>query len=294
MSRVKLVLGPDKPLRIQPRLISLLAILFLFGFLTRAAAQEGSHFRFVILGDRTGETEPGVFAETLHEAAAENPAFLVGVGDLIQGMQDRTAEAEWQEAERLLDPYRRFLLYLAPGNHDVWSEPSAMLFRKYGGHPLHYSFDYGGAHFTILDNSRSDQFSVGELSFLDQDLRDHAGENPKFIVSHRPGWILNVMAKDPGFPLHQLAKKYGAKYVIAGHIHALIRGEVEGVTYLSAPSAGGHLRAGKYNNGSFFGYTVVDVVGSGVSFRFQELMPPFGQGRATKLNDWGPAGLVTP
>lgn len=262
-------------------------------FLAVAGAQQPARFRFVILGDRTGETEPGVFAKALQEAAAENPVFFVGVGDTIQGLRDESAETEWREAERLLAPYRRYRLYLAPGNHDVWSERSEMLFRKYAAHPLHYSFDYADAHFTILDNSRSDQFSASELSFLEEDLKAHAAQPLKFIVSHRPGWILNVMLKDPDFPLHQLAKKYGVKYVIAGHLHALVHGEIDGVTYLSVPSSGGHLRApGRYEDGSFFGYTIVEAGAGNVEFRFRELGSPYGQGRVTPLQDWGVAGLA--
>ena len=42
------------------------------------------------------------------------------------------------------------------------------LFEKHAGRPLHYSFDYGAAHFTVLDTSRSDELSEGEH------LLDHA------------------------------------------------------------------------------------------------------------------------
>ncbi len=34
--------------------------------------------------------------------AQTNPAFVVTVGDTIQGLNDTTAEAEWQEAEKIL------------------------------------------------------------------------------------------------------------------------------------------------------------------------------------------------
>jgi UDP-2,3-diacylglucosamine pyrophosphatase LpxH len=264
----------------------------LLAFLAAAGAQDPGRFRFVILGDRTGETEPGVFLRALQEATRDNPAFLIGVGDTIQGQRDETAEMEWQEADHLLTPYRRYRLFLAPGNHDVWSESSAMLFQKYTGHPLQYGFDYGVAHFTILDNSRSDRFSAEQLSFLEEDLRSHAAQPLKFIVSHRPGWILNVMLGDPNFPLHQMAKKYGVKYVIAGHLHALIHGEIEGVTYLSMPSSGGHLRTGKYEDGSFFGYASVEAGAQGARFRIGELSAPYGEGRETPLDDWGAAGLT--
>ena len=76
-------------------------------------------------------------------------------------MHDATSQTEWQEVESILKPYRRFPLYLAPGNHDIWSEASERRFRQHAGHPRHYSFDRGPTHITILDNSRSDELAPG-------------------------------------------------------------------------------------------------------------------------------------
>ena len=124
-----------------------------------------------------------------------------------------------------------------------------------------------------------------------KDLELHKNQPLKFIVSHRPSWILNAVLGNPGFPLHQLAKRYGVKYVIAGHIHQMLHFEVEGVTYLSMPSSGGHLRLEKqYDKGWFFAHTLVSVVGDSASFEIKEAAPPYGQSRVSKLSDWGAAG----
>lgn len=256
--------------------------------LLAASALAQDAFHFVILGDRTGGAVDHVYEQVWAEAAKTNPAFVVGVGDTIQGLEDATAEAEWRQTEKILALYRRFPLYLAPGNHDVWDEVSARLFRQYTGHPLHYSFDHGPAHFTILDNSRSEELSAGELAFLEDDLKAHASQPLKFIVSHRPSWIFSAAALNPDFPLQRLARKYGAQYVISGHLHELLHFKLEGVDYISMPSAGGHLRAsGKYEEGWFFGYASVEVGSKGVEIRIREL-----DGRLSLLNDWGPTGLV--
>jgi len=261
--------------------------------LLAAAAQEPDSFRFVVLGDRTGEAQPGVYERVWKDAAAEGPAFVVGVGDTIQGWNDETADAEWQQAEKILSSWKRFPLYLAPGNHDIWSALSEKVFQKYSGHAPHYSFDYRQAHFTVLDNSRSDQLSATELTFLENDLMAHNEQPLKFIVSHRPSWLLNAVVGDPNFRLHQIAKKYGAGYVIAGHVHEMLHAELEGVDYISMVSSGGHLRSsGKYEDGWFFGYAVVDVNGKGTEFRIRELGAPYGQERSTALKDWGKAGLI--
>jgi hypothetical protein len=130
------------------------------------------------------------------------------------------------------------------------------------------------------------------LTFLEEDLKDHKDQRLKFIVSHRPSWLLKVMLNDPGFALQRIAKKYGARYVIAGHVHEMLHAELEGIDYISMPSAGGHLRAsGRYEDGWFFGYAVVDVGPKDAAFQIHELGAPYGQGRLTTLEDWGKAGL---
>jgi Icc protein len=248
--------------------------------------------RFVLLGDRTGSVQPGVWEQAWKETAGEKPAFVVTVGDMIEGLVDGKAAGEWAEALRLLQPYKSIPLYLTPGNHDIWSAASETLFRKNSGRAPHYSFDQGGAHFTILDNSRSEQFADAELAFLEADLKANASRPVKFVISHRPSWILNVALRNPDFPLHRLAKQYGVKYVIAGHVHQMLHFELDGIEYVSMPSAGGHLRAsGEYRAGWFFAYTVVQVEGQGAKFTVHELKAPKGEGRVTALADWGMLGL---
>jgi hypothetical protein len=270
----------------------LLALVALWAALSLTTA-DAPEFRFAILGDRTGETQPGVWEQVWHETAAEHSAFVLTVGDLIQGLQDDQAETQWREAKKGLEAYKQIPLYLTPGNHDIWSEASEALFRRHAGHAPHYSFDHAQAHFTILDNSRSDTLSQDELDFLEQDLQAHAAQTVKFIVSHRPSWLMYVAMQNPGFRLHQLAQQYGVKYVIAGHVHQMMHAELQGVTYLSMPSAGGHLRnSGQYEDGWFFGHTQVEVRGTDVSFQIEELKAPHGQGRVSKPGDWTLLGLA--
>jgi hypothetical protein len=258
-----------------------------------AGRAQPDSFRFEILGDRTGEAQPGVYEEAWREAAADDPAFVVTVGDTIQGLNDATARAEWTAVEQILKPWERFPLFLTPGNHDVWSAESEALFREFAHHPPHYGFDHHQAHFTILDNSRTEQFSAAELAFLEEDLEAHAAQPLKFVVSHRPSWIVDAIMGNSNFAVQRLAKKYGVRFVVAGHLHEMLHTEVDGVAYISMASSGGHLRASKrYEDGWFFAHTRVDVSGSEVHFEIHELQPPYGNGRVSQLRDWGIAGLV--
>ena len=257
-----------------------------------AAPQAGTE-RFVILGDRTGSVEPGVYEEVWKEAAAEDPSFVVTVGDTIEGMHDSTAQAEWQEAEHAIEAFRRFPLFLAPGNHDIWSAASERLFRQHAGHPPHYSFDRGPVHVTILDNSRSDEFAAEELTFLEEDLKAHVSQPFKLIVSHRPSWLVGVALRNTNLPLHRIAKQYGVQYVIAGHVHQLLHFSFGGIDYISMPSAGGHLRAsGAYEDGWFFGYALATLRGSELKLEFKEVKTPHGRGRISTPDAWGMFGLL--
>ena len=251
-----------------------------------AAPADGFHF--ALLGDRTGEAQPGIYERVWRQMAAAKPAFVLSVGDTIQGQDDATAEAQWKDALRLLEPYRQIPLYLAPGNHDVWSEASAKLFRQYAGRDLHYSFDSGGAHFAVLDNSRSDAWPAAELAWLEADLKQHAPAEVKFVVSHRPSWIVDAGLGSTAGPMHGLAKRYGVCCIVSGHVHQLIHASLDGVTYLALPSAGAHLRLnGTYPEGWFFGWTDVEIRGREVRFQVHAL-----DGPTTPLSDWGRAGLL--
>jgi 3',5'-cyclic-AMP phosphodiesterase len=249
---------------------------------------------FAVLGDRTGDAQDAVYEQVLKEAVAERPAFILTTGDSIEGGHDQTAEAQWRAVQATWKGRREIPLYVAAGNHDIWSDASEKLFRQYTGRAPRYSFDSGGAHVTVLDNSRADELSADDLAFLESDLKAHAAAQVKFIAMHRPSWILSVALGNSDFPLHRIAKEHGVRWVIAGHVHQILRFDLDGITYLSMPSAGGHLRLSKqYEDGWFFGHARVTVTGREVELAMQEAKTPHGQGRVTHPADWGAAGLRT-
>jgi 3',5'-cyclic-AMP phosphodiesterase len=257
------------------------------------ARSGGDPFHFVILGDRTGEAQPAVYEQIWTELAAEKPAFVLSVGDTIQGLQDAAALDEWRQVEKIFGRFPSLPVYLTPGNHDIWSPLSERMFRKFARRSPHYSFDFQDLHVTVLDNSRTEQLSQEELNFLEQDLQAHMGQPVKLVVCHRPSWLLPVLFGNRDTPVHQMAKKYGVKYVVAGHLHEMLHFQLEGVTYLSMPSAGGHLRAsGRYEDGWFFGHTLVEDENGKLKFQIEEARAPIGAGRVTTEADWGAAGLV--
>jgi predicted phosphohydrolase len=258
-----------------------------------AGGARSNFFQFTIVGDRTGEAQPGVYEQVWQEVAKEKPKFVLSVGDTIQGLNDRTALSEWEQIGATLLPYKAIPLYLAPGNHDIWSRNSEALFRQFSHRAPHYSFDVEQLHVIVLDTSRSDKLSEAEAEFLENDLKAHSQQPLKIVVSHRPFWLLPVLFGMTPSPVHQLLLRYGVQFVFTGHLHKMLHANLDGITYLCLPSAGGHLRDTKrYEDGWFFGHTLVQVTGKHFAMRIEEIAPPLGKGRVTTIDDWGVAGLV--
>ena len=240
-------------------------------------AAPAAEFEFAILGDRTGNAVPGIYEKVCREIASRRPALIVNVGDTIEGMQDETAEQEWTDIQPVWRAFGDIPFYLVPGNHDIWSPSSEKVWRARTGRDSAYSFDFRGAHFTILDNSRTEGLAADQMAFLKSDLSAHAAARPKFIFFHRPFWLLNVKFANANFPLQQLAHEYQAGFVVNGHLHSFDRSELQGVQYLVVGSSGGSLMHGNATGpnpkleGSYFGYAWARVKGEAATVEFCRL-----------------------
>jgi predicted phosphodiesterase len=263
------------------------AVLLIFVW-WRGFAEPGS-YRFAILGDRTGQAQKGVYEQAWREIAASKPNFVLSVGDTIQGGNDATMDAEWKALEPLFAQYKQFPLYLTPGNHDIWSAASEKKFAEVTRRPVEYSFTVENAFFVVLDTSRTEQLSDEQLKFVDAELAKSKAPL-KFVVMHKPVWLLPMMMQNLQFPLHVIAKKHKVTAVIAGHVHNLMKMEREGVLYFLVGSSGGHLRASTWNDGWFFQFMMAEVEGTRVRFSVKELDAPFGEGRKFSLEQWDERG----
>lgn len=243
-------------------------------------ADEG--YSFAILGDRTGETVPGVYEQIWREVAAQHPQFAINVGDTIQGLHTATAESEWRAARAIWTRYR-IPFYLTPGNHDIWSDSSRILYERETGRPASYSFDFKNAHFTVLDNSRSWQLSDDQMAYLEKDLKAHAAAQFKFVFFHQPFWLLPLKLGSTDFALHALMRKYKINYVVCGHVHQYTSMQHDGVVYLMVGSSGGHLRGHdpfkSFDLGWFYQHVLVRIAGSKIEATVYETGQPFGKGR---------------
>ena len=252
-----------------------------------AAGAPSNDFRFAILGDRTGDAQPGVYEQVWAEIQAWHPDFVINVGDTIQGGNDATAAAEWSALRPLWQRYR-YPLYFTPGNHDIWSPASRKIYEEQTGHPAFYGFNYQNAHFTVLDNSADPDLAGGltddQMAFLQRDLAQNRDRAPKFVFFHRPFWLIPVKFQSSHFAFHQLIARYGVRCVVSGHGHQFVHATLDGVTYLEAPSSGGKLKGQGFAEGWFYGYMQVTVKGSTIEATAQETAPPFGAGRFIHTN----------
>ena len=253
---------------VRPACASFAAIACAVLLFAAGANSPENDFQFAIVGDRTGEAVAGVYERVLSDIAPEHPAFVVSVGDTIQGGDDHTARAEWRQL-RPLWKRMRVPWFFAPGNHDVWSAASARIYTEETGHPLCYSFDWKNAHFTILDNSRTDDLSPAQLSFLESDLARLTTRGPRFVVFHRSFWWVWLRLQNTNFELQRIARKFAVTAVISGHVHEFDRMEQDGVTYLMVCSSGGHLR--DTGPGWFFGHVLATVHDGHVAFTVHKL-----------------------
>jgi len=117
-------------------------------------------------------------------------SFIISVGDLVNHGNN---ESDWDN--QFFDPsYQNIQEILANlpyqscmGNH----EESGVLFKKYFPYPFvdgrYWSFDYGPAHFVVVDQYTNYGSGSAQLTWIENDL---ASTNKlwKFIYLHAPGW----------------------------------------------------------------------------------------------------------
>jgi len=276
-------------------LTAVLAVCLAAGIRLAGLQTPTNDFHFSILGDRTGSAAPEVYGRIWREIDMLGPAFVINVGDTIQGGDDARAESDWEKVRPTLERYRRYPLFLTPGNHDIWSEHSRRLFERNAGRPGWYSFNHQQAHFTVLDNSQTLALSQEQLDFLARDLAEHRERRPKFVFFHKPFWLAPLRLGADDFPLHKLARQFGVDYVISGHTHNFARLKRDGVVYLVVGSSGASLAKylpdpANFSRGFFYHHVWVHVKGTEARFTVKELSGGGGQGRMFRAEDWEAEG----
>jgi len=133
------------------------------------------------------------------------------------------------------------------GNHEFYGSGNYYTFKKYFRYPYvadHYwSFDYGPAHFLVMDQYVSYSPGSPELTWIENDLA--ATEKPwKFIVLHEPGWSAGG-GHGNNYSVQQyiqpLCEEYNVPIVFGGHNHYYARAVVNGITHITTGGGGAPL-----------------------------------------------------
>ena len=129
------------------------------------------------------------------------------------------------------------------GNH----EGSGALFVKYFPYPFvagrYWSFDYGPAHFAIIDQYTSYGPGSAQLTWLQNDLAS-TNKPWKFICLHKPGWSAggghenNTSVQNY---IQPLCVQYGVQILFAGHNHYYARAVVNNIQHITTGGGGAPL-----------------------------------------------------
>jgi hypothetical protein len=172
-------------------------------------------------------------------------SLIIVVGDLVN---NGNSESDWDN--QFFDPsYANIqeMLSTLPyqscmGNH----EESGVLFMKYFPYPFvagrYWSFDYGPAHFAVVDQYTSYTPGSAQLTWLENDLASTT-KPWKFIYLHEPGWSAGGHSNEVPVQLYiqPLCEQYGIPIVFGGHNHYYARAEVNGVQHITTGGGGAPL-----------------------------------------------------
>ncbi len=237
--------------------------------LPRVAAEVGKAFSFAYIGDV--QINFRIFEQAL-QLMGEDPqvAFLVVGGDTMDKARDEGFRAFLRRVK-----HTPFPVVAVPGNHDLYGDPSATLFRKFIGDGV-TTFTVGESMFLLLQNTSGNIPKEVGKEFAA--LLDACAANPAirhlFVVMHvppfdprtnSPGHSMSARAARKFFALLEpLATPHRTVTVLSSHVHGCFFREHGNVRVVISGGGGGAL----YGKGEefFHHYMKVHVRGDRVSF----------------------------
>jgi hypothetical protein len=217
-------------------------------------------FSFVIVTDRTGGHRPGVFKSAMPKVNLLQPAFVVSVGDLIEGYTSDQAslDEQWDEFEgfvsRLDVPF-----FYTPGNHDMSNSVMSETWRTRFG-PSYYHFLYKGVLFLVINSELFGMVGnpatpvpgpwqeAEQLRHIEHVLAHHEDARWTIVLTHQPLWddgredLVGDSAEpniDPDW-LQVEALLGDRNYtVFAGHYHRYKKSTRHNRSYITLATTGG-------------------------------------------------------
>jgi hypothetical protein len=206
-------------------------------------------FDFVVVTDRTGEHRPGVFNGAMPKVNLLKPAFVMSVGDLIEGYsEDRAAlDSEWDEFEGFIAQLEMPFFYL-PGNHDLSNETMAHVWRERFG-ASYYHFVYKNVLFLALNSELFSMVSkpgttlpgpdlqAEQMAYVERVLADHPDVRWTLVFIHQPLWDASTIHPDWLRIEGWLGDRPHTAF--AGHFHEYTLHRRNGRNYVTLATTGG-------------------------------------------------------
>ena len=207
-------------------------------------------FHFAVVSDRTGGARPGVFASAIPKVNVLEPAFVLSVGDLIEGYTEDQAQLarEWDEFEGFIEQLEVPFFYAA-GNHDMSNAAMAETWQARFG-PSFYRFVYKDVLFLVLNSelfgmvTEPDSPVPGpwtqaeQLAFVERTLAEVPDPRWTIVIVHQPLWDYAGGARGDWPKVEAMLA--GRDYtVFAGHFHHYVKMERQDSNYITLATTGG-------------------------------------------------------
>ena len=203
-------------------------------------------FQFVVYGDT--RTRHDVHRRVINAVLQyANPDFIMHTGDLVADGWDSSLWPIFFDAEREL--LRKAAIFAAPGNH----ERNARNYYDFMSARPYYAFDWGGAHFSVIDSdienvgstaAEREAFWQEQTRWLEDDLRNAQKADWRFLFAHHPP--MTAVKRRQGDNPHMTAlepmfEKYRLSAGFFGHDHNYQHYLKNGVHYFITGGGGAPL-----------------------------------------------------
>lgn len=232
-------------------------------------------FSFAVFSDLTGSEREGVFDVAVRQINLVRPEFIINVGDLIEGSDDREeANSQWDHFDQRAGQARAPVFYVG-GNHDLQGETLRAVWEERLGR-RYYHFVHKNVLFLVLDTedhplerlreiarlrtealslvaeSGWDAFYASQYANLPEDvtgaisnqqeqyLLQAIADNPDvrwtFILTHKSPWVEPAL---PAWLAIEDALADRPYTVFHGHKHAYDYEQRNGRDYIRLATTGG-------------------------------------------------------
>ena len=211
-------------------------------------------FHFAVVSDRTGGRRPGVFAQAIAQLNLLRPAFVISVGDLIDGYteDERELADQWQELESQVRKLQMPFFFVA-GNHDLSNALQERHWKQRFGR-RYYHFVYRDVLFLMLhaDDPRRGGSKIGpdQIAFARQALANNPKVGWTIVVLHRPLWD-DEEGRANGWGEVEKALTARPYTVFVGHEHSYRKFVRQGMNYYRLATTGGGSKLRGIPHGEF-------------------------------------------